>query len=84
MDYSNTYPNAQVRFDASDMQLMIDSDAVYLVLPKVRSTIPGYVRLSNIPKIQYKYKDNGVILIEWRILRDVVTSAAVAETKGEI
>ena len=64
------------------MQLMIDSDAVYLVLPKSRSRIAGYFRLANVPTSQYKYKDNGIILIECRTLRDVVTSEAEAETKG--
>ena len=82
MDYANTYQNAYVRFYASDMQLMIDLDAAYLVLPKVRSRIAGYFRLANTPTSIYKYKDNGAILIECHTLRDVVTSAAEAETKG--
>ena len=82
MDYANTYQHAYVRFYASDMQLMIDSDAAYLVLPKARSRIAGYFRLANIPTSPFKYKDNGAILIECHTLRDVVTSAAEAETKG--
>ena len=49
LDYANTYSQAYVRFYASDMQLMIDSDAAYLVLPKARSRIAGYFRLSNKP-----------------------------------
>lgn len=83
VDYANTYSNAYVRFHAIDMQLMVDSDAVYLVLPKVRSMIAGYFRLANMPTRKFKYKDNGAILIECHTLRDVVTSAAEAETKGE-
>ena len=81
-DYANTHPNTYVRFYASDMQLMIDSDAAYLVLPNVYSRIAGCFRLTNVPKNQYKYKDNGAILIERHKIRDVVTSAAEAETKG--
>ena len=82
MDYANTYQHAYVRFYASDMQLLVDSDAAYLVLPKARSRIAGYFRLANTPSSPYQYKDNGAILIECHTLRDVVTSAAEAETKG--
>ena len=81
MDYTNTY-NTYVRFYASDMQLMIDSDAAYLVFTKVRSRIAGYFRLVNTPTSKYKYKDNGAIIIECHILKDVVTLAVEAETKG--
>ena len=82
VDYANTYPNAYIRFYASDIQLMIDSDIAYLVLPKARSRIVGYFRLSNVPTSQYKYKNNGAILIECHTFRDVVTSAVEAETRG--
>ena len=42
LDYVNTYSNTALRFYASDMQLLVDSDAAYLVLPKARSQIVGY------------------------------------------
>ena len=61
-------------------QLLVDSDAAYLVLLKARSRIAGYFRLANTPTSPYKYRDNGAILIECHTLRDVVTSAAEAET----
>ena len=78
MDYTNTYSQAYVRFYANDMQLMIDSDAAYLVLPNARSRIAGYFRLANKVSRKYKYKDNGAILIECHTLRHVVSSAAEA------
>ena len=81
MDYANTYPNAYVRFYASDMQLTVDSDAAFLVLPKARSRIAGYFRLIKNSSSPI-YTDNGAILIECRTLRNVVTSAAEAETHG--
>ena len=81
MDYANTYPNAYVRFYASDMQLTVDTDATFLVLPKARSRITGYFRLIKNPPSP-TYTDNGAILIEYRTLRSVVTSAAEAETHG--
>lgn len=64
------------------MQLMIDSDTAYLVLPKTHSRIAGYFRLTNIPTRKYKnkYKNNDVILIQYHTLRDVVTSTAKAKT----
>ena len=61
---------------------MIDSDAAYVVLSKVRSRIAGYFRLANTPSNKYKYKDNGAMLIEYHTLRHVVSSVAEAETTG--
>ena len=34
LDYANTYKNLFVRFYASDMQLHVDTDAAFLVVPK--------------------------------------------------
>ena len=42
LDYANTYPNACFRFHVSDMELTVDSDAAYLVMPKARSRVAGY------------------------------------------
>ena len=50
LDYANTYKNVFVRFFASDMQLQINSDAAFLVLPKARSCIAGYFCLLDRPK----------------------------------
>ena len=41
MDYAATYPDAYLRYYASDMKLNIDSDASYLVLPNAWSRISG-------------------------------------------
>ena len=82
LDYANTYSNTALRFCASDMQLIVDSDAAYLVLPKAWSRIAGYFRLADKPSKSKYYTDNGAILIECYTLRYVVTSAAEAETKG--
>ena len=79
LDYVATYPNAQLRFYASDMLLAIDSDAAYLVMPKARSRLAGYFRLLDRNRT---YKHNGAILIECRTIRNVVSSAAEAETHG--
>ena len=83
MDYANTYRHVFLRYYASDMQLNVDTDAAFLVLPKARSRIAGYFRLLNDPNGQkHYYIDNGPILIECKTLRTVVSSAAESETHG--
>ena len=82
-DYLNTYPNAKIRFYASDMKLYIDSDAAYLIAPKAKSRIAGFYYLSNISNESTpKPKLNGPVLVECKLLNHVVTSAAEAETAG--
>ena len=81
LDYANTHQDTSLRFYASKMQLTVDSDAAFLVLPKARSRLAGYFRLLD-PPLNRKYKHNGAILIECRAIRNVVTSAAEAETHG--
>jgi hypothetical protein len=86
LDYCATYPNAILRFHASDMILHVDTDAAYLVLPGARSRIAGYYYLSsklpqsNVATLQPAI--NGPILVECKTLTHVVTSAAEAETGG--
>ena len=94
MDYVNTYPNAYIRYYASDMVLHIDSDAAYLVAPKARSRVAGYFHLSDNPRnfmSETRISDisktrkptlNGAIHVECKTLRHVVSSAAEAETAG--
>ena len=82
MDYAHTYPSATIRYHASDMQLHIDSDAAYLVLPKARSRGAGHFYLSD--KIADNHSiptptPNGPILTECVTLRNVMSSAAEAE-----
>ena len=84
LDYLNTYPNAKIRFYASDMVLYVDSDAAYLITEKAKSRIAGYYYCSNSPKNKKSPNPplNGPIHIECKLLRHVVTSAAEAETAG--
>eukprot|EP00957_Ditylum_brightwellii_P091745 6985315-Ditylum_brightwellii.AAC.2 len=41
MDYFHIYPNVRLRFFASNMQLHVDSNAVYLVMPGTKSHFAG-------------------------------------------
>ena len=83
MDYFWTYPNAYIRYHASDMLLHVDSDAAYLVLPKAKSRVGGYFQLAN--KHDYRNTSippNGAVHIESKTLRHVVASSAEAEVAG--
>ena len=64
------------------MQLTVDSDATFLVLPKTRSRIARSFRFLDHPSSNRKYNHNGAILYECSAIRNVVTSSAEAETHG--
>jgi hypothetical protein len=78
MDYLHTYPNAVLRFHASDMILKTTVDAAYLVLPKARSRAAAHYHLgwTNSDRV------NGAIDVQCRTIKNVVSSAAEAETGG--
>ena len=82
MDYVYTYPDAFIRYYASDMMLHVNSDAAYLVAPKARSRVAGYFYLGNQPNNASKSPLNGAVHVECKTLRHVVSSAAEAETAG--
>ena len=84
LDYLSTYPDAKIRYFASDMILTIDSDAAYLVAPKARSRVAGYFHCSTkYDKVRpSNVLHNGPIHIECTILKRVLASAAEVETAG--
>ncbi len=85
LDYCATYPNAVIRYYASDMILFVDSDAAYLVLPGAKSRISGHFFLSDQPPpapATPSPRPNGPIMVICRTLRHVVNSVAEAETAG--
>ena len=72
LEYAITYPNAVLWYYESDMQLSVESDEVYLILPKVCSRIARYFRLADSSN-KNQYTNNGTILIECHSLRSVVS-----------
>ena len=80
MDYVHTYPNAYIRFYASDMILHVDSDADYLVAPKARIRIAGYFQLSDHPNITKHPKLNGTIFIECKTHALLLNSKLLGST----
>ena len=47
MEYAHIYSNVIIRYKARDIQLYVDSDAAYLVLPKERIRGSGKFYLSD-------------------------------------
>ena len=86
MDYAWTYPNAKIRYYACDMILYCDTDSAYLVMPGAKSRIAGHHYLGNHPPpppaLPNPVSTNGPILTVCKRLRNVVSSAAEAETGG--
>ena len=85
LDYAHTYPDPKIRYHASDMCLHLDSDAAYLVQPKARSRVAGHFYLSNNIPSNTKTpipKPNGPLHTECKTIRNVMSSAAEAETIG--
>eukprot|EP00957_Ditylum_brightwellii_P043398 3290449-Ditylum_brightwellii.AAC.1 len=49
LDYMRIYPNAKLCFYAGNMQLSVDSDTAYLVLPGAKSRFAGHFYLESHP-----------------------------------
>ena len=66
LDYASTHPTATIRYHASNMILMKDPYAAYLVLPESRIRIAGYYYLTNRMLNSYKgtHTPNCPILTE--------------------
>ena len=82
--YASTHPDATICYHASDMILMTDIDATYLVLPEARSRIVGYYYFTNRILDYSKVTPtlNDPILTELKTPKTVVSSSAEAETVG--
>ena len=78
LDYVTTYPNPKIRFYDSDMILHVESNAAYLVQPNARSLYAGYYYLGSQNSTNNTL--NGDVLVICRTIRNVVASAAEAET----
>ena len=85
LDYAATYPNAILRNKSSDMVLHVDSDIAYITMPEARRCYAGRFYLRNWPspsRIKPNPERNGPIHTESKTIRNVVSSAAGAETCG--
>ena len=82
LDYLSTYPDATLRFYASDMILIIETDAAYLVLPNARSRAAAWFIFGNDPKKVTNPMTNSPVHVMCNTIKNVVSSAAEAETGG--
>ena len=77
LNYCTTKPNVGLRYIASNMTLVIHSDASFLVAPEAKSCIVGVFSLQ---QPLHTSTQNTLILVECETLKHVVTSAAEYET----
>ena len=82
MDYLHYHPNAVLRYHASDMILQGEADSAYLVLPKARSRAAAWFILGNDPTSTPTPMPNAPVYIMCNTLKNVMSSAAEAETGG--
>ena len=84
MDFLSWHPNGKIRYYAGNMQLAVDSDAAYLVVPGAKSRYAGHFYLESFPnRLNYnKSPSNGAVHTECKILKNIVCSAAEAECGG--
>jgi hypothetical protein len=79
LDYYSTHPESTIRYFASDMQLKIHSDTLYLSKPKAKSRTGGYFYLGNKSHSRMRPLSNGPILCHTTVLKHVVSSVAEAK-----
>ena len=72
MDYTATYPNDYIRFHASDMILMLDTDATYLFTTKAWIRIERYYYLGNKPNSKPHPELKGAINIGCKKINHVL------------
>ena len=81
LDYVWTHPNSTIRYHASDVILMTDTDYTYLVLLEACSRIAGYYYFTN--RMLYYYKGtnnpNVPLLEECKTLKAVFPSSTESE-----
>ena len=63
----------------SKIILVVDSDAVYLVMSQVKIDITSYFQIANSLKKILSPLPSRVILVEYKILHHIVSSATKAE-----
>jgi hypothetical protein len=79
LNYCNTHPETKIRYHASEMILHIQSDASYLSENEAKSRAGGFFYMGSDTKTDTKLT-NGAILIISKGLKNVMSSAAEAES----
>ena len=80
LDYLNTYKNTKIWIYASDMQLHVDCDTAYLVIPRAESRIAGHFYCNNTSTTSPPTPPlNSPLHVACKLLRHIVKSAVEAE-----
>ena len=85
LDFIVTFPDAAIRYVASDMCLWIDSDTSFASIRNARIRVGGFFYLSLQPAKTPKHHDpppNGPIFVLCRIMKIFLLSATEAEYGG--
>ena len=82
LDYLTTHPNAKMRYWQSDMQLIIHSDASFLVEWDVKSNYGGYFYLRWNQNDDEPQQINGAVDVSAFLLPRVAISVAEVELGG--
>ena len=82
MDCLHNHPDVTLWYHASDMILQFEADSAYLVLPKARSRAAAWYILGNDPTTISKPMQNAPLHVLCNTHKNVVSSAAEAETGG--
>eukprot|EP00957_Ditylum_brightwellii_P029779 2252415-Ditylum_brightwellii.AAC.1 len=84
LNYKHTYPNAKLRFYAGNMQLSVDPDTAYLVLPGTKSCFVSYFHLESLPNaLNYNVvPNNAPIHTKCQTIKLVVSSTSESECGG--
>ena len=82
MYYLHAHPNVTLRYHASNMIIIFESDSTYLVLPKSCSRASAWYIISNNPAKHRKTMNNSPVHIMCNIIKNVMSSAAEAKTGG--
>jgi hypothetical protein len=78
LNYCDTHPETKIRYHASDMILHIHSDASYLSENEAKIRAGGFFYMGSDTKTDKKLT-NGAILIVSKVLKHVMSSAAIVE-----
>ena len=82
LDSLHTYPDATLRYFASDMILPIKGDSTYLVLPQTRSRAAAWFSLGNNPTSPSKPLTNAPLHVSCNTIKNALASAGEVKAGG--
>ena len=82
VDYLHVHTNVTIRYHASNMIIIFESESAYFVLPKARSSAAAWYIIINNPSKHSKTTNNSPVHIMCNTIKNVMYSAAEAKTGG--